>query len=379
VGTSSGDSAAKAHRELVRGAVAAQGPRGIVERVVATVGGWAMLLDGQGSLVASVPPVARMNLARVQTELSRFAGNPHTPTMVVSRPGESVAIRPIGVSGRIRGYIALGRPQALDPIERSLVDTATYLLADDLRRSDDLRRAARNDRRAVFHLLVGGGDASVVQPTAMTLGVPLPEGSLRVALLGVPKAYGAELLEVAEEDHALRRLVRVVAELRPGRVGVAFPEAEGDIRTLEAILRRVPHGRGSVSAPTSAKDLPAAWTRVRAVFQATAEQPGKLSAASDMADAGLLRHLDSPEIRAWSDATLATLNKLDKGSKVDFVQTLRTFLAHNGRADASATALNIHRHTLRYRMTQIAGALDRDLEDPTVRSELWIALQLSGE
>lgn len=213
----------------------------------------------------------------------------------------------------------------------------------------------------------------------MTLGIPIPAGMLRVALLGVPKAYAAELLEVAEEDLALRRLVRVVAELRPGRVGVIFPEAEGDTRTLQAILRRVPHGRGSVSAPTDPTDLPAAWTQVRAVFKAAVEQPGKLSAASDVADAGLLRHLDNPDVRAWSEATLAPLDELDRGSKVDFVRTLRAFLAHNGRADASATALNIHRHTLRYRMTQIAGALARDLDDPTVRSELWIALQFSGE
>lgn len=373
------EAVAKAHRELVRGATAAQGPRGIVERVVAAVGGWALFLDGQGALVASVPPSARVNLARVQTELARFAGNPHAPTMVVTRPDESVAITPVGVAGRIRGFIALGRPKPLENIERSLLDTATYLLADDLQRTDDLRQSARNNRRAVLDLLVGGNPSSVVRPTAMTLGVPVPDGPVRVAVLGVPKAYGPELLEAAEEDQALRRIVRVIAELKVGRVGVVFPAAEGDTRTLEAILRRVPHGRGAVSDPTEPNDLQAAWERVGAVFRATAEQPGKLSAASDVTDAGLLRHLDSPEARAWSSATLATLNKLDQGSKVDFVQTLRTFLAQNGRADGSAAALNIHRHTLRYRMNQIETALERDLEDPTVRSELWIALQLNQE
>lgn len=47
------------------------------------------------------------------------------------------------------------------------------------------------------------------------------------------------------------------------------------------------------------------------------------------------------------------------------------------KLDSTATsALGIHRHTLRYRMAQIAGALDRDLDDPTVRSELWLALRL---
>lgn len=231
----------------------------------------------------------------------------------------------------------------------------------------------------MLELLVGGNSATVVGPTARTLGVPIPDGMMRVALLGVPKAYGAELLEVAEEDQALRRIVRVIAELRAGRVAMVFPAAEGDTRTLEAILRRVPHGHGAVSDPIELKDLPGAWTRVQTVFRASAEQPGRLYAANDVADAGLLKHLDSPEAREWSAATLTTLNKLDQGSTVDYVQTLRAFLAHNGRADATAAALNIHRHTLRYRMTQIETALERDLDDTTVRSELWIALQLSQD
>ncbi|GAB3854375.1 hypothetical protein GCM10028801_08390 [Nocardioides maradonensis] len=373
------DAAAKAHRELVRGAVAAQGPRGIVERVVSSVGGWGLFLDAQGALVASVPPSARVNLARIQTELTRIEGNPHAPTVLVNRPGDSLAIRAVGIAGRVRGYVALGRTTPLEAMERSLVDTATYLLADDLQRTDEVRRAARNNRRAVFELLVGGHPASVVRPTSEILGVPVPDGQMRVALLGVPKAFGAELLEVAEDDQALRRIVRVIAELRVGRVAVVFPTAEGDTRTLEAILRRVPHGRGAVSDPVDAGDLAAAWTRVQAVFRASAEEPGRLTAASDVADAGLLKHLDGPEARAWSAATLEPLSRLDKVSKVDFLQTLRTFLAHNGKADASAAALNIHRHTLRYRMTQIETALGRDLDDPTVRSELWIALQLTQD
>ena len=80
--------------------------------------------------------------------------------------------------------------------------------------------------------------------------------------------------------------------------------------------------------------------------------------------------------RAWAQEALAPVAALDQGSRVDFTQTLRTYLANNGRADASAGELDIHRHTLRYRMSQIAEALGRDLEDPTVRAELWFALQL---
>ncbi|MBA4857989.1 MULTISPECIES: PucR family transcriptional regulator [Nocardia] len=371
----SADAVARAHRELVRASVAAQGTRGIAERIAGLVGGWLLVLDGSGAPLASIPEGARAHLALVQTELSRFTAGARPTTMSLVIPGESVSIRPVGVAGRIRGFIAIGRANPLDAIERSLVDTATYLLAEDLHRSDELRRAARNNRSAVLHLLLGG-HAEVARSTSEILRVPIPDGPVRAALLGVPRRYALELLEAAEEDQALRRIETVIAELRPGRIGIVLPTAEGDVRTLEAILRRVPHGRGAVTDPVEVTDLPAAWRRVRGVFEAASDQPGKLYMARDVSEAGLLRHLTGPDARAWAQAALAPLTALDKGSKVDFAQTLRAFLAHNGQADASAGSLGIHRHTLRYRMTRIADALGRDLDDPTVRAELWFALQL---
>ena len=372
------ESVAHAHRELVRVAVATHGARGIADRVASSVGGWVLLLDEHGALRASVPATARAHLPRIQTELTRFGAANPLSTLTVSMPGEFVAIRPVVTAGRARGFLAIGRPEPLDPIERSLVDTATYLMAEDLRRTDESRQAARNDRRAVLQLMLDG-DVERARRPAATLGVPVPDGPMRVALLGVPRNHGPELLETAEEDQALRRLVTLIAELRPGRVAILLPTAEGDTRTLEAILRRVPHGRGAVSDATDATELPAAWARVRSVFRAALDEPGRLYEARDVTDAGLLRYLDGPDAKAWADATLAGLMMLDRGSKVDFIQTLRTFLANNGRADASASALDIHRHTLRYRMSQLATALDRDLDDPTVRAELWIALQLGHE
>jgi PucR family transcriptional regulator, purine catabolism regulatory protein len=374
----SADSVARAHRELVRAAVAAHGTRGIAERVVAAVGGWALLLDGAGGLLAAVPESARTHLARVQTELPRFTSGTRPTTMTITLPGESVSIRPVGVDGRIRGYIALGRATGLNALDRSLVDTATYLLAEDLHRSDELRGAARNARRAVLQLMLDG-HWDIARSNSAILRVPIPEGPVRAALLGVPKRHGLELLEAVEEDQALRRIETVTAELRPGRVAIVLPSAEGDVRTLQAILRRVPHGRGAVSDSVGPDELTGAWRRVRNVFQAASDEPGKLYVARDVSEAGLLRHLTGSDARAWAQAALSPVVALDENSKVDFAQTLHAFLAHNGQADASANSLGIHRHTLRYRMTRISEALGRDLDDPTVRAELWFALQLDHD
>lgn len=371
------DAVAQSHRNLVREATAAVSPRGIVERLVSAIDGWALLLDEQGGLLAAVPPIAAAHLARVQAELGKFGKSAHVPTMAIRSPGESVIVRPVGVRGRIRGFLVIGRVLPLDPVENSLVDTTTFLLAGDQLRSDGLRQAARNNRKAVLDLLIGGGATEIVRGTAATLGIRVPEGRVRIALLGVPSASAAQLLETVEEDQALRRIVRVIAQLPSGEVAIVFPEAEGDLRTLETILRSVPNGRGAVSAPTALADLPVAWARVQAILQAADDRPGELHVAGHVADSGLLRHLATPEAREWSASTLEALVGLDRGSRVDFTGTLRVFLANNGKADASAAELGIHRHTLRYRMERIGEALECDLDDPTVRSELWIALRLS--
>ncbi|MEV4328472.1 helix-turn-helix domain-containing protein, partial [Microbispora rosea] len=58
------------------------------------------------------------------------------------------------------------------------------------------------------------------------------------------------------------------------------------------------------------------------------------------------------------------------------VESLRAYLASNGHWDAAAQRLGVHRHTLRYRMKRVSELLGRDLDDPAVRAELWIALCL---
>ncbi|GGN07754.1 hypothetical protein GCM10011578_032370 [Streptomyces fuscichromogenes] len=57
------------------------------------------------------------------------------------------------------------------------------------------------------------------------------------------------------------------------------------------------------------------------------------------------------------------------------LDTLRTWLALHGSWDRTATALAIHRNTVRHRLARVADLLGVDLQDPGVRMELWFALE----
>ncbi|MFD3568142.1 PucR family transcriptional regulator ligand-binding domain-containing protein [Streptomyces sp. NPDC058667] len=55
-------------------------------------------------------------------------------------------------------------------------------------------------------------------------------------------------------------------------------------------------------------------------------------------------------------------------------ETLRAWLSLHGSWDRTAVALDVHRNTVRQRIARCAALLDRDLDDPDVRMELWFAL-----
>ena len=360
------EATARAHRDLVQASVATLGARHILESLVGSIGGWVLLLSETGDLRAASPEAARAHLGLVQAELPRLARLTRNAAMSINMPDQSVSIRSLRIPGQTRGYLTLGRSTTLAAIETSLVDTAVLLLSEHLRRTDEERQELRNNRRAILELMLSG-HSGIARQMSSILRVPIPEGHVRVALLGAPRRFEVELLEIAEEDPALRRVDTVTAQRDSGQVGIILPSAEGDLRTLQAVLRQVPYGRGSVSEPVDVDHLPESWRQVQRVFRAAPDVPGKLHEARDISEAGLLRHLRGYQVRVWARETLAPVRKLDQSSKVDFTRTLRVYLAKNGQADASAGMLGIHRHTLRYRMSRVANALGCDRVCCTIR------------
>ncbi|MYV65794.1 PucR family transcriptional regulator [Streptomyces sp. SID2131] len=82
---------------------------------------------------------------------------------------------------------------------------------------------------------------------------------------------------------------------------------------------------------------------------------------------GLASLVDPDEAAAHARTLLAPLNE-------PLRETLRAWLSLHGSWDRTAVALHVHRNTVRQRITRCAALLDRDLDDPDVRMELWFAL-----
>ncbi|WP_449065860.1 PucR family transcriptional regulator, partial [Planomonospora algeriensis] len=129
-----------------------------------------------------------------------------------------------------------------------------------------------------------------------------------------------------------------------------------------------------IGAPVGAEELRTGIEQADRALASARGPAGPVVRFADLAGRGLLALLDADVAAAFSSALLAPLREY--GSRADLVESLRAYLACNGHWDAAAQRLGVHRHTLRYRMRRVAELLGRDLDDPAVRAELWVALSV---
>ena len=132
-------------------------------------------------------------------------------------------------------------------------------------------------------------------------------------------------------------------------------------------------GRASVDA------LAEAIAQARLAFDiSAASDQGPVEFRTSMASSvlGLLDR--QPEAATRAKALLAPIRTHDARHGDRIAESLEIWLRHHGQTSQAAAELGVHRHTLRTRVQTAAGLLQRDLDDPDVRAELWTALRVVG-
>jgi purine catabolism regulator len=110
----------------------------------------------------------------------------------------------------------------------------------------------------------------------------------------------------------------------------------------------------------------------------TALRRGTESGVTHYADAaagGVLEALATDEARLIAQTRLAPVRAHDAASGTELERTLTVWLEHDAGIESAASALGIHRHTLRSRIAQAGALLSTDLSSFPARAELWAALR----
>ncbi|MFI7643228.1 PucR family transcriptional regulator [Nonomuraea sp. NPDC049400] len=394
-----------AQGRLTRAALRPAGMHAVIDRLAREVGGWAALLEESGevrhatrgastdAVVAELTRLRAPEGATREGEGTAHATGDTTPagwgagragplpaSLALSGPGEHIVVQPLGGGARPRGFFAVGAEEPFSPVTHTVINAAGSLLTLAMEQGRTQLEAVRRTRSAVLELLLGGAKEqarAVLRP----LGGRLPEEPLAVLAADAdaleslePHAFAALLgddgtpqgtagsLAVALVAAAVAEKAALEAD---GPVGVSLPCGYAP----ESLHGALAQARRALEAARSG------WAPATALEAATGRKNGRgrVVRFGDLAGQGLLGLLDQAAVQAFAAALLAPLTAY--GAKPDLVGSLRAYLDSNGHWDAAAQRLGVHRHTLRYRMKRVTELLGRDLDDPGVRAELWLALQ----
>ncbi|MFF2573923.1 PucR family transcriptional regulator ligand-binding domain-containing protein [Streptomyces sp. NPDC058084] len=372
----------------------------VLGALAARLGGRAVLLapDGTESAAAGreVPPEASRALRELAGVLGPRPGGP------ASASGEGGGLRLAAYALGGGDGLALGvATERRDPGDRTIAGVAVVLLslltaphrgADAAARDGALVRLLLGASPAeaaaaldpgpwtVVHARGGDGTPFAAADLAASLGTALVETEAAVVETGAPDGAGRPPTRAGAPGGAGRPPTRAGAPGGAGRpptgtevslvkAGAApgSGAAPARVRLLLPASSPVTAQPGwflGVSAPAGAGDLPAAdGQAARALRRAEATR----SALVRHRPGGLASLVDPDEAAAHARTLLAPLSE-------PLRETLRAWLSLHGSWDRTAVALDVHRNTVRQRITRCATLLDRDLDDPDVRMELWFAL-----
>jgi DNA-binding PucR family transcriptional regulator len=247
---------------------------------------------------------------------------------------------------------------AVELLRRRAVSEAERRLAGDLVESI---LAGEMSARELRRKLTGFGVTGDL-PLAFVLLRPAAAGTRTLAELAEraadvgPSAVRdggvAVLIEAAGDDEAESRAAELLERTGAGAAGVGRIGAEpGELRrsydeALYALEARLPNGTAAV-----------------ATFR-------------DLGSIQLLLSLQGERgVELFTTSLLGALVEHDRRHGSALVDSLRAYIEANGRWADAASALSVHRHTLRYRMRKVEELTGRDLADAADRLELWLALR----
>ncbi|MFE0375777.1 helix-turn-helix domain-containing protein [Streptomyces inhibens] len=354
------------HRELTRlseaqralaAAAARPDPASAVLRALARhVHGWTALLAPDGVEHGSAGPRPTIAVRAAADRLAQVVGAGGPSSATDTLPGTQLSA--YALTGRDPRRPALALVVAADPNDppaHAIAGVAAVLLSLITGPAADRGPAEAEHSAALVRLLLGARPAEV----AALLGPPLwtvVHAERRRDTTESPTALAAALGTslIASEPDAGAATAPVLRALVPaGRTVTAHPGW-----TL------------GVSEPVPVEELPAADRHAATALRRALARRTSLVRHRAPGPHGIASLVAPADARQHAQALLAPL-----ADSPPLLTTLHNWLSLHGSWDRTATALGIHRNTVRQRIARIAGLLDADLDDPDVRMELWFALR----
>ncbi len=360
-----------AQRAISLAALRPDGLGATLAELARQLGTWVGLYDPSGVLTREHPAGAIDSAAR--DELADEVGS---VLRRGARAGSSLRIgdapftlQTLGRGGHLRGVIAIAAGD-LDQEGRGVVTAVIAMAGLALEQNEGLSRARGLLRAGLVHSLQTD-DATLARRIARDLWGGLPAAPIVVAVTDAASARSdaaAEWLELRATE------TRGAVFYGRGDEGLVLVVTAAEQSPLDEFAAKFDLLLG-VSDPASYSVFAHAHVQATTALRSPGAHSPGVARFGDIASSGVLSALDTDAARALAAAQLAPLQNHDAAAGSELVKTLQVWLESDARIDAAATALGVHRHTVRGRLALIERVLGRDLSSFATRAELWAALR----
>lgn len=374
------------HERLALLVAEGSGPADVLDEVESLAGGWAALFDARGQVIATSRAGGKEDLSGVWLSLPAglMSTNAGQTSAEVGPDGTRIALT-VFAAKRPEGVLVFGKPGRIDPRDRTVVHHAVTVLGLLL----SYRKAVIDTERRVAGDIVSEaiagrlGSADLERRLAL-VGFPA-EAPLAVLVIQPPEEAGTEALNdlLWTVDGALgtrtkavrttvigRSVVAVVAGADPAVLARSLAGKNGSLAPFVAALGTC---RIGVGESVGAADIRRSYLSANLALKAS---EGEVATQEDLGSFSfLLRSQSQTALEGYVRAVLGPLIDRDAAKRSDLVPSVRAFVEAGGRWEPGAEALQVHRHTLRYRIHQAEELLGRDLSSPKDQLEVLLALK----
>lgn len=383
---------ARLHSLYIR-LVLEDGLEALVERVSNQVGRPCLVETSDFKLLAAhnMGPTP-LNQQKTLTEeiaevLNRELRSLEDPDSVVDavRVGRRL-VAPIILEGAVLGYFSMMlRPQDDDELMSEYLRPA--LLASLVEFGTRRKEFATNTvthRSLLKDLLAGENLAGSDQERLeQFFGLDICEGSLVMAVRLLPEVKSSEIV-LNEERLAMVEMEGACVFVLP----IQKSNEEKSWQEHAIVLHEKLKSRFSPAkvqmgvsrlVPTLL-ELPDAYREARQSLVTGSMMHGDNEFMVGFADLGVKRLLylmfDHPELERFYQEHLAPLEAYDAEWETELLETLRVYLEQGYNLNSAAKELFVHRHTMRYRLEQIAELLKVDIDSSEVLLNLQVAFRI---
>jgi len=367
------------HHRLTRAAVGGEGTEGIARAVHEATGLAVAIEDRYGNLRTwagpnQPEPYPKESAVRREQMVKRLVREgtplrePGRVLMAASPRADSVAV------------MALIDPEGEATNEDlAALEYGSTILAMELARQRSVADTEIRIRRDLVEDLLAGTDAASALPRGEAFGRDLSVPHRVLVFESGSRAADEETF-----FNAVRRGCRDMGlgQLLVSRGGtvVLIAEREPDWDDLHSLVHRELSGnscRIGVGGQTQGvEDFPRSHREALLALRLQRDI-ARTAGVTVFDDLGIYRLLatseDTSEIERYVTEWLGSLIEYDTQRHADLVDTLHQYLESGGHYDSAATALSIHRSTLKYRLQRIRQVTGRDLSDPEVGFNLKLA------